>query len=429
MELSLLLALILINGFFAMSEIALVTARKARLRAQADAGDRRAARALRLGEHPTRFLSTIQIGITSIGVLNGIVGEATFAGPLELWLQRLGAPPEASELGATGLVVVVVTYATIVLGELVPKRLGQLNPERLARAVALPMDLLATLVRPFVVLLSASTELVLRLLRARATSAEAVTEEEIHALLEEGSEAGVIDEQERTMVRNVFRLEDRPVTTLMTPRTDIVYLDLESPAAENLAAIRESAHSRFPVGRGGLGEVVGLASAKQLLTQAIRGEPLDLTQNLEPVVFVPDSISGMELLETFRSSKVQLVMVVDEYGQVRGLATLQDLLVAIAGEFGEEDARSRAFRRADGSWLLDGALPVPDVMDHLGLRVRPDDGGDYETLSGLVMYRLDRMPRTGDRVHWAGWTLEIVDMDGRRIDKIMATREAPAPDG
>lgn len=232
------------------------------------------------------------------------------------------------------------------------------------------------------------------------------------------------------MVRNVFRLEDRPVTTLMTPRTDVVYLDLESPAAENLATIRESAHSRFPVGRGGLGELVGLASAKQLLAQAIRGEPLDLAANLEPVVYVPDSISGMELLDTFRSTRAQLVVVVDEYGQVRGIATLQDLLEAIAGEFGGEDAEAPAFRRADGSWLLDGALPVQDVLDHLRVRALPDgDEGSYETLSGLVMYRLDRMPKTGDRVHWAGWTLEIVDMDGRRIDKVLATKEAREDDG
>lgn len=429
MELSLLLALILLNGFFALSEIALVTARKARLRTEADAGDRRAARALELGEHPTRFLSTVQIGITSIGVLNGIVGEATFAEPLARWLQELGTPPEASYLGATGLVVLVITYVTIVLGELVPKRLGQISPERLARAVALPMDLLASLARPFVVVLTSSTELVLRLLGARATSADAVTEEEIHALIEEGSQAGVIDEQERTMVRNVFRLEDRPVTTLMTPRTDIVYLDLESPAAENLTTIRESAHSRFPVGKGGLGELVGLASAKQLLAQAIRGEPLDLGANLEPVVYVPDSISGMELLETFRSSRAQLVVVVDEYGHVRGLATLQDLLEAIAGEFGGEGAESPAVQRADGSWLLDGALPIQDVLDRLGVRVPPRSEADsYETLSGLVMYLLDRMPKTGDRTQWAGWTLEIVDMDGRRIDKVLATREAPGTD-
>ncbi len=424
MELSLLMALILLNGFFALSEIALVTARRARLRPQAEAGDRRAARALRLGEQPTRFLSTIQIGITSIGVLNGIIGEARFAGPLAEWLQRLGMPVEASHPGATALVVVAITYVTIVLGELVPKRLGQINPERLARAVALPMDLLARLARPFVLLLSASTEFVLRLLGSRATRAEAVTEEEIHALIEEGSRSGLIAAQERTMLRNVFRLEDRPVTTLMTPRSDIVHLDIDSPAAHNLATIRESVHSRFLVGRDGFSEIIGIVTAKQLLAQAIRGEPLDLTANLDPVVYVPDSISGMELLDTFRSTRAQLVVVIDEYGHVRGIATLQDLLEAIAGEFDGGDADSRAFRRADGSWLLDGTLPVQDVLDHLGIRVPPrDHAGSYETLSGLVMYHLDRMPKTGDRIQWAGWTLEIVDMDGRRLDKVLATRE------
>jgi putative hemolysin len=425
MEILLLLALILFNGFFAMSEIALITARRARLKKLAEAGDRRAARAIELGEQPTRFLSTIQIGITSIGVLNGIVGEATFADPLARWLSSLGMPGDLAGFAAIGLIVVIITYVTIVLGELVPKRLGQLGPERLARLVARPMQVLATVTRPFVFLLSTSTELILRLLRVRSTDARVVTEEEIHAVLEEGSAAGVIEKSEHAMVRNVFRLEDRLVTTLMTPRSDIVYLDVNDPLDRNLAKIRESGHSRFPVTRGRFSEVLGVVNAKQLLAQALRGQLPDLTASLEQPAYVPDSQSGMELLEAFRSSQIQMALVVDEYGQIRGLVTVQDLIEAIAGEFrsGPED-EAWAIQRADGSWLLDGTIPVPELQEHLALKSVPDgEAESYNTLSGMFQLLLDRLPRTGDIVEWQGWSFEIVDMDGRRIDKVLATRQ------
>lgn len=428
-EILLLLVLILLNGVFAMSEIALVTARKARLQLLVDQGDRGAAAAMALNEEPTRFLSTIQVGITSIGILSGIVGEAAFAAPLTDWFVRMGAEPKVSQIAATGLVVVVVTYFAIVLGELVPKRLGQIAAETIARRVARPIGWLALVVKPFVRLLSASTDLLLHLLGVKGRGAAAVTEEEIHALIQEGSESGVIDEQERTMVRNVFRLDDRQIASLMTPRSDIVYLDLEEPFEDNLRKVLETDHSRFPVCRGGLREVLGVISARQLLMQTIRDGRPDFGKSLESPVYVPESLTGMELLENFRSSTAHMALVVDEYGEIQGMVTLQDLFEAIAGEFKTprvEDAW--AILRQDGSWLLDGLIPIPELKDRLGFTLVPEEElGRYNTLSGMVMLLLGRVPHTGDAVEWAGWRFEIVDMDGRRIDKVLASRVAVAP--
>ncbi|MCA3216237.1 MAG: HlyC/CorC family transporter [Burkholderiales bacterium] len=425
MDAALLLLLIFINGLFAMSEIALVTARKARLQALVEDGDLGAAAALALNEHPTRFLSTIQVGITSIGVLSGIVGEATLAEPLGRWLVATFAiEPETTRWMATALVVVLVTYASIVLGELVPKRVAQMGPERIARLVARPIRGLAAFASPFVRLLSFSTEVLLKLLRVRDTSANAVTEEEIQALIEEGSESGVIDEQERAMVRNVFRLDDRQIAGLMTPRSDIVYLDLEDPIDDNLAKVVASEHARFPVCRGGLRDVVGVVSARQLLRQSVQDRKVDLTAALQPAVFVPESLTGMELLENFRSAPSHTALVVDEYGEVQGLVTPQDLFEAIAGEFKTttpDDAW--AVQRKDGSWLLDGLIPIPELKDRLNLDSVPEEElGRYNTLSGMMMLLLGRVPHTSDAADWEGWRFEIVDMDRKRIDKVLATK-------
>ena len=429
MEILILAALILLNGLFAMSEIALVTARRARLQALVDSGDAGAAAAIALNEHPTRFLSTIQVGITSIGVLSGIVGEAALAEPLARWIDGFKLiEPETARILATALVVVLVTYFSIVFGELVPKRIGQLTPEKIARLVARPIRGLAAIAHPFVRLLSASTEVLLRLLGARTTADTAVTEEEIHAMIEEGSESGVIDEQERAMVRNVFRLDDRQIASLMTPRSDIVYLDLDDGIDENLKKVVDSDHARFPVCRSGLREVVGVVSARQLLKQAVQGEKMSLDTAQQPAVFVPESLTGMELLENFRATSSHVALVVDEYGEVQGLVTPQDLFEAIAGEFktpSPEDAW--AVQRKDGSWLLDGLIPVPELKDRLELeRVPEEDYGRYNTLSGMLMLLLGRVPHTADVAEWEGWRFEIVDMDHKRIDKVLATRLPPA---
>jgi len=422
-EVFILLGLIVLNGVFAMSEIALVTARRARLQKLKDSGDRSAAVALALGEDPNRFLSTIQIGITSIGILNGIVGEAALAAPFADWLETLGARQPWSDYAATALVVVVVTYVSIVVGELVPKRLGQFSPETIARIVARPMTVLSLASKPFVWLLSASTELLLRLLGANRVPGPSVTEEEIHAMLAEGSQTGVIEQSEHAMVRNVFRLDDRQISSLMVPRPDIVWLDTTDPLEESLATVANTVHSRFPVCEGELHEVRGFIHTKQLLARSLTGKPFDLTQDLQPALFVPETLTGMELLENFRSSNAQIALVVDEFGEIQGLITLQDLLEAITGEFGAPDeATSWAVQREDGSWLLDGLIPIPELKDRLELRAVPDEErARYQALSGMLMLMLGRMPQTGDTVVWDSWRFEIVDMDGKRIDKVLAT--------
>jgi putative hemolysin len=425
MEIALLIALILFNGVFAMSELALLTARRARLQKLIDEGDGAAAAAMKLGEDPNRFLSTIQIGITSIGVLNGIVGEAALAGPLALWLQSLGAPVQASQIGATALVVIVITYFSIVVGELVPKRLGQTYPETFARLVARPIDWLSKATKPFVILLSFSTRALLRLLGVKENSANAVTEEEIHAMLAEGTSAGVIESHEHAMVRNVFRLDDRQIGSLMVPRSDVVMLDLEESFEVNMARVESSDHSRFPVVKGNLGNLQGVLNARQWLAQALRGQQRGLEQQpLQQPLYVPETITGMELLDNFRLSDVQMAFVIDEYGEVQGIVTLQDLIEAITGEFQPRDPEtSWAMQREDGSWLLDGHIPVPELKDRLNLdRVPDEDRGRYHTLSGMLMLLTGRLPRVGDHADWEGWRLEIVDMDGRTIDKVMATR-------
>jgi putative hemolysin len=426
MEIALLFGLILLNGAFAMSEIALVTARKARLQKLAEDGDPGAAAAIRLGEDPNRFLSTVQIGITSIGILNGIVGEATLAAPFSIWLQKMGVQLPYAGYLATGLVVVSITYFSIVLGELVPKRVGQISPEQIARLVARPMLGLATISKPFVKFLSGSTQLVLRAASVSERNEPSVTQEEINMMLAEGSSAGVIEQHEHQMVRNVFRLDDRQIASLMVPRSDVVYFDVEGSLDENLKRFESSDHSRFPVLRGGWDKVLGVATARQMLAQSLRGERPSLTDHLQPAVFVPESLTGMELLENFKMSGVQLAFIIDEYGEVQGIVTLQDVLEAITGEFkshGAEDAW--AVQREDGSWLLDGLIPVPELKDRLSLRGVPEEErGRYNTLSGMLMLLLGKLPQTGDHCDWEGWRLEIVDIDGKRIDKVLASRRA-----
>lgn len=430
MEIAFLVALILLNGLFAMSEIALVTARRARLERLAGDGDRSARIAVRLADEPTRFLSTVQIGITAIGILNGILGEAALAEPLAAMLRTLGIGPGTSGVAATGIVVVSITYFSIVIGELVPKRLAQFNAEGIARTMARPLWLLAQASRPFVFLLSASTDAVLKVMGKAGASESAVTEEDIHALLIQGSRAGVIEQHEHEMVRNIFRLDDRQIASLMTPRSEVVFLDVDAPFDEELHRLIASDHSRFPVCRGGLDEVLGVITAKRLLKQNLSGAPADITGVVLPPVYVPETLTGMKLLEEFRQSGVQMVFVVDEYGEVLGLVTVQDLLEALAGEFRPRDAEDVwVVAREDGSMLLDGLLPVPELKDRLGFRNVPEeDRGRYHTLGGMMMWLIGRVPHTGDVTEWEGWRLEVVDLDRNRVDKVLATRLPPVED-
>jgi putative hemolysin len=366
----------------------------------------------------------VQVGITLIGVLNGVVGEAALAPPFEQWLRERGVSGNAAGYLASGIVVALITYFTIVIGELVPKRLGQIDPEGVARRVARPMEWLAIVSKPVVQLLSGSTTLVLRLLGVRDIPARPVTEEEIRALLAEGSHAGVIEMEEHRMVRNVFRLDDRQIGSLMVPRSAVVCLDVARPWQDNRDLVVRSGHGRFPVVRDGLGNILGVTSARRLLAQALSGGEPDLAAGLQPAVFVPENLTGLELLENFRTSGVQLMFVVDEYGEVLGIVTLRDMLEAITGEIQPRNAEDVwAVRRDDGSWLLDGLIPTPELKDRLGLTSLPEEER-YHTLSGLVMMLLGRVPQTADRVEWQGWRFEVVDMDGKRIDKVLAV---PAP--
>ena len=429
MESTLVALLILLNGLFAMSEMALAASRKARLQVMLEAGETGAQAAMDLHEHPTKFLSTVQIGITSIGVLNGIVGEAAFAAPLAAWLdEQFGVGTPAAGYTATGLVVVLITVLTIIFGELVPKRLGQLYPETVARIVAPPMKALSTATRPLVSLLSFATGAVLRLIGIRDDMARPVTHEEIAASLEEGVDAGIIEQQEHQMVRNVFRLDERQIGSMMIPRAEIAWLEMEQPLPELLRRAAESGHTRLPVCRGSLDDVVGVLGLHKLVPPLAAGQAPEISTLIEPPVFVPETLSGMELLEHFRRSSAELVFVVDEYGAVQGVITERDLLEAITGEFAtpaDEDAW--AVRRADGSWLMDGLIPVPELKDRLEIRELPEEErGRYNTLAGMIMLLLGRLPRTADTVQWEGWRFEVVDLDGKRVDKVLvAPLESP----
>ncbi|MBA4176876.1 MAG: hypothetical protein C0505_10005 [Leptothrix sp. (in: Bacteria)] len=428
MDLTLLVFLILLNGVFAMSEMALTASRKARLQVMVESQEPGAQAAMDLHENPTKFLSTVQIGITSIGILNGIVGEAAFAAPLSHWLvQDFGISQRPASIAATGLVVVIITILTIIFGELVPKRLGQIYPEAVARLVARPMNWLSTATRPLVALLTLCTNAVLRLMGIHGGPARSVTEEEIAASLEEGVESGVIEAQEHQMVRNVFRLDERQIGSMMIPRAEIVWLDMADTTELLLATIAASGHTRFPVCRGSLDDVQGVLNAAKLLQPLARGQALEIAQHMAPAVFVPETLSGMELLEHFRISRTDLVFVVDEYGAVQGVITERDLLEAITGEFGSaSDDDAWAVRRSDGSWLLDGLIPVPEFKDRLDLKDLPEeDRGRYNTLAGMIMLLLGRLPRTGDLVDWEDWRFEVVDLDGKRVDKVLATPIEP----
>jgi putative hemolysin len=428
MEIYALIILIVLNGFFAMSEIALVSARRARLQPLIDKGDSAARIAADLGAEPTRFLSTVQIGITSVAMLSGIVGEATLAPPLAERFMEWGATAKAAGYLATGTVVAIVTYFSIVVGELVPKRIGQIHAEAVARLVATPIRALSIASKPFVWLLMGSTKALLRLLGINDARRDAVTEAEIHAVLHEGSTAGVIEEEERKMVHNLFRLDDRSISTLMTPRPDIASLDADATPEDVIATMEARPHSHYPVAKSDKHNIVGVVSARALLLALLHGRPLDLESLARPPLFVPETISGRDVLDRFRESRLNMAFVVDEYGELQGLVTLHDVLEAITGQFDSATEDSEAVRRADGSWLLDGQIPMTELPQHLAVEW-PDPGHDvdedFETISGLILWKLGRIPRTGDSIRWQGWTFEVVDMDGQRIDKVLASR-APA---
>ncbi|NKE67146.1 HlyC/CorC family transporter [Ramlibacter sp. RBP-2] len=429
MEILLIALLTVLNGIFAMSEMALASSRKARLAALAEAGDEGAAAALRLMDHPTRFLSTVQVGITSIGILNGIVGEAAFSASLARWMQGYGVGVVASGYLATGIVVAVITYVTIIFGELVPKRIAQVHPEAVSRWISRPMSWLSRAAGPFVALLTTSTQAVLKVLGIDTTQGRGMTEEEITHSLEEGVDAGVIEEHEHQMVRNLFRLDDRPLTSMMVPRSDIEWLEGQQTIGECLREVgREGAHSWYPVCRGSLDDVVGVVSVSRLLALG----PDDSTRVeaiATPAVFVPETLSGTDLLEQFREKSGRIVFVVDEYGVVQGLMTPHDLLEAITGELQSDVAADAwATQREDGAWELDGTMPISELKARLDIRELPEeDRGRYNTVAGLLMSVSGSLPAAGEQIECGDWLFEVTALDGRRIDKVVARPRAPVP--
>ena len=424
MDLLLIVFLTLLNGLFAMSELAVASSRKARLAAMEESGDAGAGAALRLMERPTQFLSTVQVGITSIGMLNGIVGEAAFSGPVAEWLAGFGLSEKVASIGATALVVTAITFTTIIFGELVPKRIGQMFPEAVARRIAKPMTWLAMIAKPFVWLLSVCTQAVLKLLRIDESSGRAVTAEEISASLEEGRDAGLIEEHEHQMVCNVFHLDDRPLTSMMVPRGEIEWLDADQTAMEALGYVashgEKDAHSWYPVCRGSLDEVIGIISVARLLELA-RTDSV-LAKHVAPAAFVPETLSGLEMLEQLRTRAGRMMFIVDEYGVVQGMMTPRDLLEAITGEL-KPGAHMDAWAtpQADGAWILDGMMPVSELKSRLDLDTLPqEDKGRYNTVAGLMLAVSGHLPNVGDEVEIGDWLFQVMEMEGRRIDRVMA---------
>ena len=428
MDLLVILVLTLLNGAFAMSELALTASRKVRLQSMADDGDKGAQAALDLMDNPTQFLSAVQVGITSIGMLNALVGEAAFGDGLAAWLQAVFAlSPKAAGVTSTALVVTVITFITILFGELVPKRIGQLYPEPVARLVARPMQWVAIVAKPFVRLLSLCTHGMLRLLKIDTTDNRFVTEAEITASLEEGVDAGIIEEHEHQMVRNVFHLDDRTLASMMLPRSDIEWLDANCTVTDALQQASSSGgkkgvHSWYPVCRGSLDDVVGVVSVARMLERGVR-YPYGVGALVEPAVFVPETLTGMELIEQFRTKAARMVFVVDEYGVVQGLITPLDVLEAITGELQpEQHEQAWAIQQPDGSWLLDGLMPVAELKARLEIEqdLPQEDRGRYNTLAGLLMMVSGRMPEAGEKIMCAHWQFEVTELEGRRIHKVLA---------
>jgi putative hemolysin len=421
-EILVLVVLILANGLFAMSEIAVVSARKTRLQQQAQEGNKRAQVALELANAPNQFLATIQIGITLVGIMAGAFGGATIAEELAGVLEQVPLLAPYGEAIGVGVVVLTITYFSLVIGELVPKRLGLNNAERVAARLAPFMHALSRLASPFVRFLSLSTDLALRLLRVRPEQETPVSEEEIKLLLQQGTRAGAFEPAEQEMVEHVFRLGDATVEALMTPRPGVVWLDLDDPAEEARRVVATCGHSRLPVARGDLDHVLGMVYAKDLLADGLDGRPFDLEANLRPALYLPESITALEAVEQLRVNRTDAALVIDEYGGFEGLLTSEDILEAIVGDIlaPGELVEAEAVQREDGSWLLDGMLPIDEVKDLLGIDSLPHGRSQYQTLGGLVMLCLGRIPSAGDHFHYRGWRFEVVDMDRLRVDKVLA---------
>jgi putative hemolysin len=419
-----IVALILLNAFFALSEMALMTSRKLRLK-QMGENSRGARKALALAEHPDNLLSTVQIGITAINILNGVFGGDAIGAIIAGWLD--GSIPFVDRHAETigiGTAVTLITAASVIFGELLPKRLALTNPEVIASRVAIPLDMLATVATPVVRRLGMINRGLLRLLGIRDDARNAITEEEIQLLVSESHEQGVIDDDERNMMQRVMRLGDRTVESIMTPRTRIVWLDANASYDENMAEMRATPYSRFPVYRGSDADVLGVLEVKSLLN-TLDGRRSDLFRTLRQALFVSESTHALKLLEIFREEQQSMALVVDEYGDVTGLVTVNDLMGAVIGRLQSSetpDADALVVERPDGSLLVDGSLPVDELREILGARLPNEDDHDYHTAAGMAIAWFGRIPNIAESFDWNGWRIEIIDLDGPRIDKLLLTR-------
>ena len=429
-EIAIVILLVLLNGFFALSEMAVVTSRKSRLKQMAESS-KRAKTALSLSEHPERFLSTVQVGITLIPYLNGIVGGQALGSSLGTWLDA-AVPALASKTAITlgsVIVAVIVTFVTIVIGELVPKRIALLAPERIATAVAMPMNVISTLAAPFVWLLSRSTRLLIQILGLDKSNTDKVTDEEIRHLVAESHEQGNLDADERNMLNRVLRLGDRTAESLMTPRTLIIWLDADANFVENQDVLRSNPFSRYPVFDKDDSNVLGVLESKSLVGRECRNNA-ELLKSVHPALFVSESTNALRLLEIFREEQQTLALVVDEYGDILGMVTVNDLIGAVLGRIQSmEDAEDEALivERADGSWLIDGRLAVEELRELLNVQALPgEDDNDFTTVAGMVIAHFGRIPHTGEVFEFGAWRIEVIDLDGARIDKLLIGRKPVA---
>lgn len=421
-EVVLILLLILANGVFAMSEMAIVSARKIRLQQLADNGDEAARTALQLANNPDRFFSTMQIGITLIGILAGAFGGATISEQLALIFNEIPALAPYGEAIGLAIVVVLITYLSLILGELVPKRLALSKPERIAALIARPMSFLSWLATPVVAFLSYSTNFVFQLLRLRPSLDPPVTEEEIKILIEQGTQAGVFQETEQDLVGRVFRLGDRRVNALMTPRPDIFWLDLNSPEQEILQEMTTVQFSRFPVGRGSVDNIVGVVKAKDYLTGKLNDPTVSLESFLKEPLYVPETSSAFQVLELFKTGNTHLALVIDEYGSLEGLVTTNDFLEAMTGEATPTDAENAPIvQRQDGSWLVDASIRIDEFEQFFSVKLSAEEDFGYQTLAGFLLTKFAHLPTVAEMIEVGSLRFEVVDMDGRRIDEILVS--------
>jgi len=423
-------ALIIANGLFAMAEIAIVSARKARLQQRAEEGDEGARIALELANSPSRFLPTIQIGITLIGIFAGAFGGATIADKLAPELNRISWIAPHGGAVSLFIVVLAITFLSLIIGELVPKQIALQHAERISAAFAPAIRSLAWVASPLVHLLSLSTHLVLRLFGIKPSAETSVTEEEIKLMIEQGTQEGVFEPTEQEMVERVFRLGDRTVNALMTPRPDVIWLDLNDPPEEIQSKITSNSHTHYPVAEDQIDTIIGMVNSKDLLSQNLSCRPIDLRSVLQPALFIPESMSALDLLERFKKKRTHVALVIDEHGGFQGLITTSDVLEAIVGDIPTpgESEEADVIHREDGSWLVDGKVLADELKELLQKDELPfEDENLYQTLGGLVMAFLDRIPRSGNHFDWDGYRFEVVDMDGHRVDKVLIKPLAPEP--